>query len=61
MRALRETGNWLAIVSRRALPSADRVRRLYKAFLADPPDLAAVLEFDPNYIPYVDYERIVAT
>lgn len=57
--ALRETRDWLANVSRRVLPSADRVTRLYEAFLADLPALAAALEFDPIRIPYVDYERIV--
>ncbi len=60
LRLLGETRNWLANVSRRELPSADRVRRVYEAFLVDLPDLAAALEFDPNQIPYVDYERIVA-
>lgn len=58
-RALREARDWLANVSRRELPSADRVQRVYEAFLADLPDLAAVLEFDPDRIPYVDFERIV--
>lgn len=61
MRALCEVRDWLANVSRRELPSAERVGRVYDAFLADLPDLAAALEFDPDRIPYVDYERIVAT
>jgi hypothetical protein len=61
LRALATTRNWLANVSRRELPSADRVRRVYEAFLDDLPDLAAALEFNPDQIPYVDYERIVAT
>lgn len=59
VRALRETRDWLANVSRRTLPSADRVARLYEAFLAELPALAAELEFDPADIPYVDFERIV--
>ncbi len=59
IRALRETRDWLANVSRRALPSADRLVRLYKTFLDDLPALAAQLEFDPADIPYVDFERIV--
>lgn len=59
VRALRETRDWLANVSRRALPSADRLVRLRGGFLADLPALAAALEFDPDQIPYVDYERIV--
>ncbi len=60
-RALGEVRDWLANVSRRELPSADRVRRIHDAFLADLPEMAAALEFDPNTIPYVDYERIVAS
>lgn len=60
VRALREVRDWLANVSRRELPSADRVQRAYDAFVADLPDLAAVLEFDMAQIPYVDFERIVA-
>lgn len=58
-RALRETRDWLANVSRRVLPSADRVARLHEMFLADLPALATALEFNPIRIPYVDYERIV--
>jgi hypothetical protein len=60
LRALRVTRDWLANVSRRDLPSAEKVQRIYEAFLADLPNLAAVLEFDLDAIPYVDYERIVA-
>lgn len=59
IRALRETRDWLANVSRRQLPSAERIARLYMDFLADLPALAAELEFDLDRIPYVDYERIV--
>lgn len=59
IRALRETRDWLANVSRRVLPSSDRTARLYDQFLADLPALAARLDFDPMAIPYVDYERIV--
>jgi hypothetical protein len=58
--ALRKARDWLANVSRRALPSAEKVTRLYQAFLADLPAIAADLEFaDPDRIPYVDYEAIV--
>ncbi len=57
--ALRETRDWLANVSRRALPSADRIAGLYRNFSADLPALAAALEFEPTTIPYVDFERIV--
>jgi hypothetical protein len=59
VRALRETRDWLANVSRRTLPSADRVARLYESFRVDLPALAAELEFDPANIPYVDFERMV--
>jgi hypothetical protein len=57
--ALRKTRDWLANVSRRQLPSADRVARLFQSFLADLPTLAADLEFDPDTVPYVDFERMV--
>jgi hypothetical protein len=59
VRALRETRDWLANVSRRSLPSADRVARLFGSFTVDLPALAAALEFDPADIPYVDFERMV--
>jgi hypothetical protein len=59
VRALRETRDWLANVSRRTLPSADRVAKLHQAFLTDLPELAAKLEFDPETVPFVDFERIV--
>jgi hypothetical protein len=61
VRALRETRDWLSNVSRRQLPSADRLARTYGAFLDDLPALAAELEFDPARIPYVDFERIVVS
>ena len=60
IRAVRETRSWLANVSRRALPSADRVVRLYQGFQAELPDIARQFEFDPAAIPYVDFERIIA-
>lgn len=61
IRALHETRDWLANVSRRQLPSGGRVARTYQAFLEDLPALAAELEFDPADIPYVDFERIVVS
>jgi hypothetical protein len=60
-RALTETRDWLANVSRRKLPSSAIVRRLHDRFLADLPALAAALEFEPDAIPYVDFERIAAS
>lgn len=59
-RALRVARDWLANVSRRALPSAERIARLYGTFLGDLPALAGTLEFEPDNIPYVDFERLVA-
>lgn len=59
MKAVRELRDWLANASRRVLPSADRVVRVYEAFLADLPALANELEFQLEAIPYVDFERIV--
>ena len=58
-RAVRETRDWLANVSRRKLDSADRVVRLYEGFQADLPALAESLEFDALNLPYVDYEHTV--
>lgn len=60
MKALRETRDWLANVSRRDLLSANRIQRVYEKFLASLPAIAAQLDFDPDDIPYVDYERIAA-
>ncbi|WP_236634214.1 nucleotide-binding protein [Caulobacter sp. X] len=57
--ALRKTRDWLANVSRRQLPSADRVARLFQVFMADLPALASDLEFDPENVPYVDFERMI--
>jgi hypothetical protein len=60
IQALRKTRDWLANVSRRNLPSADRIARIYQKFLTDLPKLAEKLEFDPDKIPYFDFETIVA-
>ena len=60
-KAIRETRDWLANVSRRQLPSAPRVTQIYDTFVADLPMLAGALEFDPDQIPYVDFERIVVS
>lgn len=57
--AVKETRDWLANVSRRQLPSAAKTVRLYNEFEVELPELAAVLEFDPKKIPYVDFERMV--
>lgn len=59
LRAMRKVRDWLANVSRRALPSAERIIRLYGDFAGDLPAIAAEIEFDPVAIPFVDYERML--
>ena len=59
VKAVEETRDWLANVSRRKLPSSAKIVRLYQQFLSDLPAICGELEFDPGEIPYVDYERIV--
>lgn len=58
-RAIRRTRDWLANVSRRQIPSAERVVRLYQEFLVTLPALATELEFDAANIPYVDFEWMI--
>ncbi len=57
LRALQETRDWLVTVSRRRLPSADRLARLYGQFVVELPAMARSLEFDPERIGYIDFER----
>jgi hypothetical protein len=57
--AIRKTRDWLANVSRRQLPSANKLIGIYDNFCSDLPALAGELDFDPERIPYVDFERIV--
>ena len=59
-RAVQVTRDWLANVSRRELPSAQKVMRSYDRFSDRLPALAQSLEFDPDEIPYLDFERIAA-
>ena len=61
LQALRATRDWLANVSRRQLPSANRLSKIYEKFCGDLPILAEALEFQIANIPYVDFETIVAT
>ena len=58
-RALRQTRDWLANVSRRELPSANRIAALFDKFRDDLIKICADLDFDPKTIPYVDHERIL--
>jgi hypothetical protein len=57
--AVRKLRNWLANVSRRKLPSANRIEASYGAFMLELPNIAALADFDPDDIPYVDYEQMV--
>jgi hypothetical protein len=58
-RAIQETRDWLANVSRRRLPSSAICLRLYCRFLRELPAICAELAFEPQTIPYVDFEHIV--
>ena len=58
-RAMRETRDWLANVSRRKIPSSKQIVRIYENFLKVLPAIIKELEFDSSEIPYVDLERIV--
>lgn len=58
-RAIVETRDWLANVSRRELPSSELIVVLYSKFRRQLPAQARKLRFDPERIPYVDFERIV--
>ena len=58
-RAITETRNWLANVSRRRLPSGPALVALHGRFLEDLPELAHFLGFAPKHVPYVDYENLV--
>ena len=57
--AVRILRDWLANVSRRKLPSANRIEALYHAFVAGLPAVAEAEGFDVGDIPYVDYEQMV--
>jgi hypothetical protein len=58
-RAIRETRDWLANVSRRQLPSAERLIAYYQRFEMELPQIAENLGFEARNVPYVDFERIV--
>jgi hypothetical protein len=57
-RAIAETRDWVANVSRKKLASGARIARVYARFLADLPAICRQLEFEPSNLPYVDFERI---
>jgi hypothetical protein len=58
-RAIEKTRNWLTNVSRRILPSAAKINRLYEKFLTHLASMADKLEFLPDNIPYADFDNLV--
>ena len=58
-RAIEKTRNWLTNVSRRVLPSAAKINRLYEKFLTHLASMADKLEFPPGDIPYADFDNLV--
>lgn len=60
-KAIRRTRDWLANVSRRVLPSGEKLTNGFKRFMASVPETARETEFDPAHISYVDFERMVAS
>jgi hypothetical protein len=59
-RATVRARNWLANVSRRkSIPGPVLLLATYDRFLADKPEIANGLGFDPDAIPYIDYEGMV--
>lgn len=59
--AVRRTRDFLANVSKRALPGAGRVVAAYEEFVEARDALADLLEVDRYETPYVDFDRMVAT
>jgi hypothetical protein len=59
--AIAQTRDWLANVSRRHIPSSDRVIGPYRQFRRKLPAIADALQLDADNLPYVDYERIVVS
>ena len=58
-KAAAETRDWLTNVSRRDLPSANKIVNVYRLFMLDFPAICRNLEFNQQTVPYVDFERIV--
>lgn len=54
-----ETRDWLANVSRRQLPGAQKLIRLYRRFERVLPKLAKEIGVNPKKPPYVDFERML--
>jgi hypothetical protein len=57
--AIKETREWLRNVSRRQVPSGDKIVRLFADFIDDLPALAATFEFEPAQMPYDDFLQMV--
>jgi hypothetical protein len=56
---IRETRDWLANVSNRDLPSANKIQILYREFELELPVAAKRLEFDARKIPYSDFLKMI--
>lgn len=54
-----ETRDWLANVSNRDLPSANKVQILYEKFAVELPAASANLAFDQDNIPYSDFLKMI--
>lgn len=59
-RAIVETRNWLTTVSRRTLPSGQKLYNLYQKFIKQFPSYARSADLDPDDVAYADFERLVA-
>jgi hypothetical protein len=51
--------DWLANVSRRNLPGGKFIQEAYAKFLSRKPLIARGMGFEPDAVPYMDYERMV--
>jgi hypothetical protein len=60
-RAITETRDWLASVSRRRLPSGRALNRIHKKFRSDLAKIVREFDFDIDEIPYVDFENILVS
>jgi hypothetical protein len=60
-RAVQQTRDWLANVSRRKIAGTTLMVAAYERFATDLPQIAVRLGFKPGAIPYVDFEGMVTT
>jgi len=59
LRAVIEVRNCLVSVSRRRIVAGPVIVEAYTRFLAEFPDNATALGFEPDHVPYVDFEFMV--